>query len=60
MIHRGEIQASWSKPPDGIFKLNFDAAWNDHTASLGFILRDLDEFVHGGGLTFQHDVANSM
>lgn len=47
------------KPLVGSFKINFDAAWKNQKACIGFLLRDHDDFVHGGGMTFQDDVANS-
>lgn len=38
--------------------MNVDSAWISQKADLGFVVRDSDGFVHGGGMHFMEHVAN--
>lgn len=49
----------WTKPLHGFLKINFDAAWEKTKAGLGFIARDEEGFVHGGGICFMPNVINT-
>lgn len=40
-------------------KINFNAAWFDNKAGLGFIARDMEGFVNGGGVFFNSDMVKA-
>lgn len=50
LIPKQTQQLKWSKPLSGSLKINFDAAWIDNKAGMGFITRDEEGFVHGEGV----------
>lgn len=58
MLPRGIRHERWQKPPDGFLKMNVDAAWISNKASLGFVVRDSDGFVHRRGMHFIKHVAS--
>ncbi|KAK5819976.1 hypothetical protein PVK06_025016 [Gossypium arboreum] len=46
----------WEKPPKDYMKVNFDAAINNKKIGYGFIIRDEDGFVLGGGGGFNDEI----
>ncbi|MBA0702127.1 hypothetical protein Goari_022871, partial [Gossypium aridum] len=49
----------WEKPPRGYAKVNFDAAINNNKTRYGFIIRDEDGFVIGGGGGFKEETLSA-
>lgn len=52
MLPKEACSRSWLKLPDGFIKINVDDAWLDGKTGLGYVARDSDGFVHGGGMHF--------
>lgn len=48
----------WTKPPDGVTKVNVDAAWVNDKVGIGVVARDCEGFVLGGKLSYRENVAN--
>lgn len=57
LISRVARQSHWEKPPEGVLIINFNVAWENRSIGIGFLARDDDGFVHGGGEVFKEDVA---
>ncbi|MBA0878718.1 hypothetical protein Goshw_022500 [Gossypium schwendimanii] len=49
----------WEKPPRGYAKVNFDATINKNKTSYGFIIRDEEGFVIGGGGGFKEETSSA-
>lgn len=59
LIPKQNYLLNWTKPLHGSLKINFDAAWDNNKAGLGFIARDEEGFVRGGGVCFIPNVVNT-
>lgn len=59
LIPKQNCRLKWTKPLHGYLKINFDVAWVNNKAGLGFVARDKEEFVHGGGVCFIPNVAST-
>lgn len=51
MLPKVTCHESWLKPPVGTLKVNVDAAWINHKADLGFVVRDTDALCMGEACT---------
>ncbi|KAH1056077.1 hypothetical protein J1N35_034142 [Gossypium stocksii] len=53
------VSKKWEKPPKVYAKVNFDAAINNNKTSYGFIIRDKDGCVIGGGGGFKEETLSA-